>query len=113
MAIRLFTPITKGELMDLEHSYNYTRRPPSPTHRDRDEVIYVGHRMGYTKRKDKLAPPGKNVDYNAWCTCGWVDEYFVGLSNRFLRKWVPKKLLTARYSNQHIVEVKKQGVLRV
>ena|ERR1035437_7326832 len=103
--------------MDLEHKYAYTRHAPSVTHKDRDEVIYVGHRMGFTKRKDKLIPPGSGVDYNAWCLCGWVDHYDTAIPTipigSPLRKWVAKRHLTVRYVNHHIVDVKKQGVLRV
>lgn len=101
--------------MDLEHKYNYTRHPPSVTHKDRDEVIYVGHRMGFTKRKDGLAMPGSGVDYNAWCLCGWVDEQHIGPLKlvKPLRRWVAKRHLNTRYVNYHIEEVRKQGVLRV
>ena len=101
--------------MDLDHKYDYVRHPPSVTHKDRDEVIYVGHRMGYTKRKDGMQPAGKGVDYNAWCKCGWVDHEHIGPLKpvKPLRRWVAKRHLTVRYVNHHIVDVKKQGVLRV
>jgi hypothetical protein len=85
------------EAVRLPPKWKYTTHPPSQTHRDLRETVYLGHRMGWKKRKNQLGP---EIGYKVYCQCGWKDTI-----------WVPFRLMQVRYDKQHIDKVKEQGTL--
>ncbi len=88
-------------MTEREHHYTYTTHSPNPLRMEAGELPQEGHRLKWVNRRDGLAPPGKQMAYNARCTCKWKDQ------REGVDEYVPKRLLIKRYAI-HILDVRKR-----
>jgi hypothetical protein len=86
--------------------YRYSRMAPDKNRISMEELGNpVGHRMGITKRYNRLVTP-RVYEYTPWCTCKWKDSVEGQVAGV---NWYPSRKFYRLAYERHIQQAAKQG----